>query len=306
MRCEACTAETDGFLCRGCGDRLASWLGDMPALLAELDLRISRQAKVTRHGGKPRPRPTDVHGHRDEALRSTPLPWDVEAAELRDVASNELGTDAREIAEHHGIDLPVFVRRGHAEVCPGGHREPWTDLIPGQVEAAVGWLLEVVESVRYMDTGPEIIDRIGWLHAELERAIDRSPVRIFAGPCRAETLGEDLWPACCVADLHARADRSSTRCETCGTVHDLIERRQHLADLIEDALVPLDEVMDALPLLVPGVRDIPASTVRGWRLRGRLVVRSVDLHGRELFRGGDVLDLARQSRTAFDPRRKVS
>lgn len=279
MKCEACGAETDpAFLCRGCGDELARLIGDVPALLEELETRIARQDRVTRRQGKPRPRPIDADGHNDDAIGASPMPYDPDAAEVRWDLLNTLGTWARHLAESR-------------------------DVAPPTDATLASWLLNAAESFRFDEAGPEALDEIRYVVGKGWRAVDRSPVLVFAGPCRAETVGPDLWPACCLADLRVPRRSSTARCRECGAVHDLAERWQIVADAVEDALLPLDEVIDALPLLAPGCDRPTAATLRKWRFRGRLVARGLDHHGRELYRGGDVLDLARSTfRRAEDGR----
>lgn len=290
--CNVCTAETDGFMCRACLGVVERAIGDMPSLLHELSIVATRQANVYRANGQ-RQAITDRSDsekhlpaflrspHGRTALRPTTLPVDLGASEIMWIAGNTLSGWTRHLAESRAVPLP-------------------------DAEAMIGWLLTNIESIRFDEAAEQIHDEITDVHRQMERAVDRSPSRLYAGPCHAKHYdeGDDeavhAWR--CERDLYAVAGRWEIVCDGyritpgdagCRAVHTIQERRDWLLAEIEDQLLPLDMLLSALPYLLPD-QDMPAqSTWRVWRHRGRISARSVDRMGVELFRGGDVVGLVK-------------
>jgi hypothetical protein len=156
--------------------------------------------------------------------------------------------------------------------------------------------------------------------------LGRQRDRWFAGVCGAELVsvglvadGSVLVPVAedagrCEALLFASVDVESVKCRACEAVYTVEARRSLLVAFAQDAELPLPVIARALPWLA--AVEVRPSTVRNWRLakldrrptfvvtsRGvaqprrlrkppMLLPRAVDAEGRELFRVGDVIDLA--------------
>lgn len=294
--CQVCEATTDGFLCRPCLEPVERAIGDMGSLMHELSVKATKQANVYRANGQQRP-PVDHSDpekhlpaylrspHGRTALRPTTLPVDLDASELLWVTGSTLSTWTRHLATSRGVPLP-------------------------SADEMIGWLLTNLEAVRFDEAAEQIHDEITSLHGTVERAVDRSPSRLFAGPCHREHYDEDddgkVYEWRCERDLYAVAGRYEIVCDGfrvapgdvgCRAVHTAIERRDWLLAEIEDRLLPLDLLLDAIGSLMPQAEIPPRPTWRTWRSpkRQRLVARSVDRMGVELFRGGDVVELVRQA-----------
>jgi hypothetical protein len=139
-----------------------------------------------------------------------------------------------------------------------------------------------------------MLDEFRSLQAAIERAVDRVETRTWVGPCLAEvrTMEADTL---CMSELFARD--GVIKCDGwhqdqpgCGKVHDPADRRDWLLQSLEDAVVPLSELLAALPDLM-GVPMPPKVTVRQWRFQKRLPVHNIDRYGVELYRGGDLINL---------------
>lgn len=295
--CRVCEAETDAYLCRGCGRYLEDALAEITALMHEVSVAATRQSRVYRSNrqrqdadgkwvtlsGHPSVSPD---GWLDEernipaflrspqprtALSSTPMPVDLSMSDLLWVAGNTLSTWTRHVAEFRGLDLPT----------PRG---------------MVVWLTGHASAFRFDVDGPQAFDELTHLHSQLMRAVDRSPSRIYVGPCHAA-----LDNGKCQRDLYAKPGAAEIVCDGfatedatdigCQTTHTAAERRSWLVDELEDALVPLETLKAAIPQLYPDRKRPTPSTWRSWQFRRRLVPYGVDIHGQELYRGGDVLDL---------------
>lgn len=87
------------------------------------------------------------------------------------------------------------------------------------------------------------------------------------------------------------------RCRTCGTSHDVKERRHALLEAARDYLVTTTEACRAIATYADG--NLKEATVWKWKERGRVIARghTVDNGTRQdLFRLGDLMDLATETR----------
>ena len=267
MSCRVCDAECKGaFMCRPCLRELERAIGDMPALLGHLEDAIARRANVyranaptacaeepdggaeARHERHTRPDGTLFPCLRSRdgriALRASPLPVNLDAVEVRWDAWNTLTTWARHLAESRGAEPPT-------------------------TRGLIGWLLKHAESIRFDDAAAEIHDEITYAHRQVERAVDRSPERIYAGPCRQE-----FAEFCCVRDLYARPDGEIV-CdghrgdrEGCKAEHNVADRNAFIRAELEGRLLPLDNALDALRYW--HLEEPPRRVVNDWVRRGRL------------------------------------
>lgn len=178
------------------------------------------------------------------------------------------------------------------------------------IESLCTFLIAHADWVRTHPEGPQMVDEFRYLARELRKRIDR-PADWYAGPCRSTSYGANVVHTAdgvirlelndervCTATLWTRLDAKVIVCPECKAKRLTVDRREWLVAQVEDALVPLNMLVDALPTLI-GV-TVSRDTARKWVGRGRLVARGLDGQGNELFSGGDVMELARNS-----TRRKV-
>lgn len=260
--CEACDRPVaDAFVCGACAGQLERDLGDVPALVEDLDVALSRQAVFgDRAGGK---------------SAEKPLPIDPRASEVGWVLRNTLSTWIR-----------VLVEEGHAQAhSSGAETSGWSSGCDGlgagsqPLTAAfmARWLLGHVEAIRHHQAGGEAADEIRSAIAHVRRVIDRPAQRWYAGACN------------CGTDLYVRPGATVIACRDCGTEHDVAKRRTELLDALEDRLATTVEISRAVRTI--GQIEVTPSAIRGYAFRGRLEAKTVDRQGRPLYRMGDVLDL---------------
>jgi hypothetical protein len=147
-----CGRPVDGaFLCRSCSERLQRALGDLPALIADLDVTLTRQAVTGAHGeGKPTKKDAQ------------PSPVHIGAAEVASNLRYVLATSVRYLTEARGIvavpaDNPLAMAR---------------------------WLLLHHDSIRLDPAGPDIASDIHGVTRAIWKVIDPDPlVRIRVGRC---------------------------------------------------------------------------------------------------------------------------
>jgi len=302
--CRVCGGNAHGgFACKACVRHLERTIGDMPALLAELEATISRQSHTYRAAR--------AENEAEQPVRYGPRTRprvDIEAVETRWDVQNTLTTWARHLAGSRGDKGPTFAirtRRRRLRV----HRnrmEVWYELGPWRenLDLLVGWLLTNIDSVRFDEAADQIIDEIGYARRQLEAAIDRSPERYYAGPCQTEHAD-----SCCVRDLYWRHDGSLV-CDGhrgdhsgCRTEHSVSERQEWLRDRVAEQLWTLDDALDALALW--RLQVPPRGVIGQWVRSGRLPVHGLTRRGEPTYSLIELVTLVQAYRPhAFAPRRK--
>lgn len=253
-------ASDDRRICSPCGADLQKYLAEIPAHARQLELSLARQ---TASAGSYRPR-----GH------ERPLPYDQRASEALGVLKAVLVGRVRDLAES-GAER-------HA-------RRP-VDTVDG----CALWLLARLDVLVVHPAAECIVDEIAGAVRCAVRAIDRAPVRVYAGPCGAavvpisyQALPESA-DLICNRDLYAIVGDAWVRC-TCGAEYDVAGRRTWLLEAARDVVLAKHEILRAIPSLLG--EDVKDTRFRQWLKRGRLHAHGLDVQGRETYRVGDVLDL---------------
>lgn len=311
----------DAYACPNCVKQISDAIGDAKSYLHELSNVATGQTNVYRASRRQRTDPEQDEWDQEErdvearlrskdgrtTLPTTPPMVNLDARELLWDAGSTLSTWARDLAERVGMTFTCECEPP-AKPC---------DLI------GEDWLTWFAHNAREFAHHPAVDhahDEITYLHKRMRSAIDRAPSALYAGPCHAEvsvvrseersgTVYVTTRLEKCERDLYAWPSqiekgepivcngRGSTDPddEGCGTVHSAEDRRQFLLDSVEDALLPLVVWQKALPKLLPVLEWPVRSTWWKWVNAQRLQVRSADMSGAELFRGGDVIDLVRST-----------
>lgn len=249
------TSDVGSTACPGCWNRLDQALGEMPALVAELDTTISRQNRSGDNGG---PKGTD-----------TPLPY------------NKVASDA--LTDLHGT-LWAWTR----DLAAKDRAKP-----PSHGASVVGlarYLLKRLHEIRHHPQGNEAIDEILSATRRCRRVIDRAPARKSLGKCLADPTGTGTH---CQAELLCYPREAEARCQTCGTAWDVAIREQWLSELAQETLVTRAEGLAFIRRL--GMEPAHSETISEWKRTNRLLIRgqTTTPNGRtvEQFRMGDLIDL---------------
>lgn len=184
----------------------------------------------------------------------TSLAFKANASEAMWVLASTFGAVASDLADSLGMQFPLNPVR-------------WLtanrDRLAGTVEAG-----RLVEEIRYAT-------RLAWA------TIDRPPELVLAGLCSSDGCGMRLY---------ARPGDVSVVCEGCGAVLEVHERRERMIAAVAVLNVSKAVALSWVSLLMD--KAIPDGTWRQWRSRQRLRVAAVSVEGQELYRFGDVRDLA--------------
>lgn len=298
----------DGYLCRGCQTRAERALGDLPALTRELETTVTRQDRVASAGKR-------AEGH------ARPLVVNLDADRRGRTILELLFEWADYVAAwHHRTGLPVFSRD-----------TPLTTLVP----RAVAMLLEHPDWMRHNEQGPVLAEAAHNIRRDLRRLVDQPPARLLAGPCRADLGYPPELNYRCELTLYRKWGSETITCDGhrpdstpgqwtpsgCGAVHTDTDRDTFLVDSVEERLLPLRMLWEALHRLVPG-STLDWKTVQRWTRERRepipakpgerqrytvtpprLTPAGLDLDGNPLYRGSDVLRLARDDQPRRGRRR---
>lgn len=188
--------------------------------------------------------------------------------------------------------------------------------LTGIAATLVRWFMSdrVLGAIRQDEAAAQFCAAMDDLHAVLDKAVDRAPSALYAGPCHATvievhseerngTVYVTTSTGQCQRDLYTWPNAEEIVCngyrsdtagdQGCGAVHSLAEREHWLRAAVDDALLPLATWQTALPKLLPQLTWPTRSTWWRWLQAERLTARSVDRSATELYRGGDLVDLVR-------------
>lgn len=240
-QCPVCgNPQAQGLLDDACTTRLERELADVAAIVAELDVTLSKQARIGSgdHGGK-KPKGWDRER----------LPINVGAIEAGDNLANVLTTWARDVyREDLSWAMHGFGSANYATV-----------------------LLGAIDAVRRHPAVAELVDEVTDAVAQARRAVDRPADRIYLGQCYVETPDEDGRQVTCLAEIWARPNASEVACKVCGAEHPVAERRAWLLQRASDLIVTVKEASQYLGE-VGGIK-VSQSSIRGYLHRQKLTYR---------------------------------
>lgn len=250
-RCPRCTAEQmDWLLCGNCTSRLKAQLLALPGLLRELHITLTRQSRM---GGSGK-------------INERPLPFDVAASEVTDVARMTLSTWVRELDFGDTTNLADNPR------------------------AWCLWMSDRMERIRGHQAAEEIADEIDHLTKIVKQAIDRPADLEFVGKC-----------GICESDLYAKQGSVEGYCRKCKaegvtTTYNPGEKRDEILAQLEHRW---GTVTECTRILLNYGLEVSVQTIKDWRRPNKhgivkLAERGVNSEGHSLYRFGDVMDLAKE------------
>ncbi len=194
-------------LCRNCATTLERNLGDLPALVEQLDLTLSRQVGQSDRVGGRGP--------------EKPMAYNVGA-------SNVLG-EIKAVLVGWVRDL---VESGEGRTPADTH------------QACALFLVARIRTLRVHPAAEEIAREVADVHRKATEAIDRPPVTFFAGHCEAVDFEAEVV-AVCGKPLYARLGEQTAKCK-CGARYDVEERRGWLLDAAQGYLLTKSDMIRAV------------------------------------------------------------
>lgn len=273
--CVACSRTTDMFLCWDCTKTLKSRLDSVSWLAPEVDLTLARQSRATDPGDR-------VGGNREQ-----PLPFHIPAGETAWVLHNTLSTWARDLCESRGID---YIPLGYLPPLPRGFVGPFRPgererhIQPDFMDSTAGiaaWLSHHAIAIASSESAGECFSEISDAVAACHRVIDRSPGRMYIGPC-----GDGRGDARCEADLYVTVGREEVGCPACGAIHDVEARRDQLQQAVRGILGTAAE----LARLLPWILNAPITRKRITYYARKHMITERNVGGERMFQVGEVID----------------
>lgn len=249
--CPSCGCEQGaGLLCSSCTARLERDLGDVASIVADLDVTLSKQARI----GTPGP----------SGLARERTPINVGAMNVASDLQNTLTTWARDVG-----NPATKVRRRGEEIHP--------------TIAASYILLVCIDAIRRHPAVNELFDEVTDAIAQARRIVDRPADRIYLGQCLMTTPDDEGRMVTCLEEIWARPGASETQCKVCDTEHPVRERRAWLLKKCEDYLFTVKDASEMLGEV--GGIVVTQASIRGYIHRRRIAYRP----GGNLIRLGDLL-----------------
>jgi len=286
----------NAYICGPCGQTLTKALNHIADLHAELDVTLTRQARIGSTNAAPPPEDAPEKDAKNVEFWGVAVqqnPFHVGASKVAHDVGNTITTWARVILEERGMELPPIPEPPIGPVCnPTECKHESCTVIrwhvkDSEITHAARFIAAHVWWLRHRPEAPEAYSDLVAIASQLERIIDQPPTLKYAGPCNI-----------CRKDLYAREGAGKVECRPCGMTYDMAGRREWLLECAEDRL-------ERASLIAQAVTDlgspISADRIRKWAQRSQLIPHATDRLGRPLYRIGDVLDLLRN-----DTRRKVS
>lgn len=258
--CPICEEPTDAALCHGCARRLALALRDVPTLARELDVTITKRAKVAHRAG---PGPSVVE------LDPVKLEFDIRASEALAHLTGILRSWAGNLADDLGGDIgPTY-----------------------SIGATALWLASHADLIRAKDWAPDLYAEAMDAIKAATRAIDAPPELVFKGHCPKPA--DDGHP--CRAELWGKPGASEGRCRVCGAEVDYAVIAAAYMALAADLRAPASVIARAL---TAQGKPLEAMRIYQWVKRGHLAKVGKDHRtNQDLYRLGDVAEvLARMER----------
>lgn len=151
----------DAYVCEDCLSDLAKALGDIPWLVEQLDITLTKSRGV------------DYSAMGTSASAETPLPIDQRAFEANTVLRHA---------------LVMWIRFCEEEEIR--HQSATNDLPADNLTAMSRWLLWRVDGLGLNDLGSDAVSEVTRAVGRCRMVIDRAPEHRYAGPCEC---GRDLY-----------------------------------------------------------------------------------------------------------------
>jgi hypothetical protein len=267
-------------LCPTCIDRLEQLLRDLPDLIDHANLTITRQTSTgARNGPRSAATPLVWHDAASVALASlmtTLVSWARACLPGMEVLRDVLIDQRRTLDEQAGpritaasdLDTPAYIQVLR-EILDGlrsvdvqiRHLDEQISYLtsPRWVITAnharlIDTLQRCTTDLTHRDDAPALLAALERHQRDLQIVIDTPPARLYLGPCRADPLRSGVpCPEEVYAPDHTEHGKGHTcdacrtvQCRTCGTEHDVEQRRVWLSEAMDDRLATAGDIARGL------------------------------------------------------------
>lgn len=252
--CQVCSAPAgdDAYLCRTHTDDLASDLAAVVGgLLAELDITLTRQDRVTVGGAR---------GRNPER----PLPLNLHASEVASNLNSTLNAWALDVARIHEDE-----------------RDRLANIHYSDTAEVAAWLSRNLATLRLHSDAGQAHNEITHAIREARRAIDRPLDYMPLGECGSDHLEEP-----CTTVVYGHPERQYAVCRGCGSRHRISDRLEWMLEHLRGQLVTLPE---AVGIAYLAGKRTTEDKLRLMASRNRFPAVGVTADGKPTYRMADVL-----------------
>ncbi len=268
----------DAYTCDDCLSKLARALGEVPWLLDQLEVSMTKirgvdytamgESKSDQNYAK---RDVDDDGDK-KADAATRLPYNDRASDAARNLRHVLTTWAR-FCEEDGVR--------HQSPMDGLPEPDDGDQVSTQ--ALSRWLLWRVDGLGLVDLGSEVVSDVTRAVGRCRGAIDGPVDKVYGGPCD------------CGRDLYGKVNAAIFVCQGCG--RDFPVEQRH-AEMWAEAFERLFTATEASTLLGLYGSPTPRNTIVKWHERGRVLAHGTDEANHPLYRLDELAALANHKRPA--------
>lgn len=255
MVCPVCSARQDaGLLCASCTDALEHTIGNVRSLVADLDVTLSKQARI----GTP--------GKGGLAREKSPVHF----------GALEAGTNLLTVLDAWARGIVAM----HAT-------QPRTYVHVSTATSAAAFLLGRIDELRRHPDVDKLVTEVNEAVQKARNVIDRPADRQYLGQCATvlpDEYGQDVE---CTAELWAKVNAETATCRLCGIQHDVAERRNSLIERAKPLIVTVKQACEYIGEL--GGITVNAKSIRTWIERDKLTDHSGGV-GERTIRLGDLMD----------------
>lgn len=193
------------------------------------------------------------------------IDFHAKAAELKDTVDELIVTWTAEVAARNGRPITATTVRG-----------------------AAAWLAKEPKLIAAHPDAAKFADQLHKVVRSVWKVVDRAPDKVFLGQCGGNV-------GLCEEDIYALPGRPVVQCRACGTVWDVVERRDFLLSKVDEQLATPPEITRALAEL--GL-NVTVDVIYGHIHRGHLTrhpPHPLDERKRPRYRVGDVRAILQNS-----------
>lgn len=256
----------DAYVCDECLSDLARRLGEMPWVVEQLDITLTKARGVDYSANSGRGNNIPL-AHKD-----VDDDGDAQADQATMLVYHHGASKAMGKLRHEIVQMIRFCDEENVR-----HQSPHAGYPADTLEAMSAWLLWRVDGLAFVDMAGEFITSVIAAIGSAKRVIDRPADREYSGPCE------------CGRDLYVKPGSKIAKCASCEAEYDVADMQEWMRTAAAGKLFTAREGTTLLGRLDMAT---PQGTIDKWQERGRLEVRGHNAEGHRLYSLDDLIALA--------------
>lgn len=272
----------DGYFCDTCGASLTRALAEVPFLVEQVNITITRQRSAAIGGGGSKSSKASLEEYladvASQGLKGVQTPWHDKASTAR--------------RNLHDV-LVLWVRLCAEE---GVRHTSGPERLPIDETAALSrWLMCRVDGLRLHEAGCDAVEEIADAAAEVRRIVFwKRKNRSYLGTCGLAVTDDEgnVEVEACPGDVYADEGADVGTCDDCAQGVTVVIRQAEITKKLEDHLcTPAEIATYAVYLGLQAPRQSVRRKVNHWAENKRILKRGEASNGDPMFRYGEVRPL---------------